>query len=123
MRTINNAYKEKPSKRAGALRHCPATSLVVKGAESCPILKKDVAEYSADHYKGYFHTDHLLPSVFFQEDRDPKELKLYQDLSLRYIFDPTADPQDHADLMQGIEANWYEVKHNLDRLPRSLDPE
>ncbi len=33
------------------------------------------------------------------------------------------DPQDHADLMQGIEANWYEVKRNLDRLPRTSDPE
>jgi hypothetical protein len=44
-------------------------------------------------------------------------------LSLRYIFDAKAGPQDHADLMQGVEANWYEVKRNLDRLPRTSDPE
>jgi hypothetical protein len=123
MRTINNAYKEKPSKRAGALKHCPATFLVAKGAESCPVLKKDVAAYSADHYEGYFHTDHLLPSVFFQEERDPKDLPLYQDLSLKYIFDGTSDPLDHADLMQGSDASWYDVKRNLDRLPRFSDPE
>lgn len=72
MRTINNAYKEKPTKRAGGLKHCPATFLVAKGTETCPVLKKDLAEYSADHYEGYFHTDHLLPSVFFQEERDPE---------------------------------------------------
>lgn len=123
MRTINNAYKEKPTKRAGGLQHCPATSLVSKGAETCPTLKRDLAEYSADHYEGYFHTDHLLPSAFFQEARDPTELTRYQDLGLRYIWDPRGDPQDHADLMQGIEAKWYEVKRNLDRLPRASDPE
>jgi len=123
MRTINNAYREKPTKRAGALKHCPATFLVPKGTNTEPVLKKDLAVYSADHYEGYFHTDHLLPSVFFQEARDPKELKLYRDLSLRYIFDAKADPQDHKDLVSGVESNWYEIKRNLDRLPQFCDPE
>jgi len=123
MRTINNAYKEKPSKRAGALTHCPATFLVARGAETCPVVKKDVAGYATDHYEGYFHTDHLLASAFFQEDRDPKNLPLYQDLSLKYIYDAKADPLDHADLMQGSDATWYDVKRNIDRLPRFSDPE
>ena len=123
MRTINNAYREKPSKRKGALRHCPATFLIPKRTEAEPALKKDLAEYSADHYEGYFHTDHLLPSVFFHEDRDPSELQLYRDLSLRYIFDEHADPQDHKELVSGLETSWYEIKRNLDRLPRFSDPE
>jgi len=123
MRTINNAYREKPSKKAGALKHCPATFLVPKGTNAEPVLKRDLADYSADHYEGYFHTDHLLPSVFFQKERDPKNLKLYQDLSLRYIFDSKGDPEDHKQLVAGVEANWYEIKRNLDRLPEFCDPE
>ena len=123
MRTINNAYREKPSRRAGALKHCPATFLVPKRTEGEPPLKKDLAQYSADHYEGFFNTDHLLPSVFFNEARDPKELPLYNDLSLRYIFDRKADPQDHKELVSGVKSNWYEVKRNLDRLPRFSDPE
>ena len=123
MRTINNAYREKPSKRTGALKHCPATFLVPKGNQPEPILRKDLVAYSADHYQGYFHTDHLLPSVFFHEERDPKNLKLYEDLSLRYIFDSKADPADHKDLVTGVESSWYEVKRNLDRLPKFCDPE
>jgi hypothetical protein len=123
MRTINNAYREKPSKKAGALRHCPATFLVAKADKGEPVLKKDLASYSADHYEGYFHTDHLLPSVFFKEDRDPKGLTLYKDLSLRYIFDSQADPGDHRELVAGIPSSWYEVKQNLDRLPSLSDPE
>jgi hypothetical protein len=123
MRTINNAYREKPSRRTGALTHCPATFLVPKGEKSEPALKKDLAGYSADHYEGFFHTDHLLPSVFFQEERDPKNLQLYQDLSLRYIFDSNADPEDHKQLVAGVESNWYDIKRNLDRLPGFCDPE
>lgn len=123
MRTINNAYREKPSKRAGALKHCPATFLVPKGTGAEPTLKKDLMAYSADHYEGYFHTDHLLPSVFFQEARDPRDLKLYQDLSLRYIFDSKADPEDHEHLVAGVKSGWYEIKRNLDRLPKFCDPE
>jgi hypothetical protein len=123
MRTINNAYREKPSKRAGALKHCPATFLVPRGAGSCPALKKDVAAFAPDHYQGYFHTDHLLPSVFFREARDSESIVLYDELGLRYIYDGNADPKDHADLMVGIEATWFEIKRNLDRLPRAVDPE
>ena len=93
------------------------------GIGAGPALKKDVAEYSADHYEGYFHTDHLLPSVFFHEARDPKSLPLYRDLSLRYIFNSKADPEDHEHLVAGVKSSWYEIKRNLDRLPKFCDPE
>ncbi len=122
MRTINNAYRG-PAR--GRLKHCPATFLLpIKDGETSPLREgSDFRKYSADHYHGYFHTDHLIPSVFFTKERDPKELKLYDDLTFRYIFDPTADANEHADLMTGVDATWYEAKRNMDRLPDYADPE
>jgi hypothetical protein len=122
MRTINNAYKG-PTR--GKIKHCPATFLVpIKDSEISPLREgSEFRKYSADHYQGYFHTDHLIPSVFFTKERDPKALKLYDDLTFRYIFDPTADAQEHAELMTGLDATWYEAKRNMDRLPDYADPE
>jgi hypothetical protein len=122
MRTINNAYKG-PTR--GKIKHCPATFLVpIKDSEISPLREgSEFRKYSADHYQGYFHTDHLVPSVFFTKERDPKALKLYEDLTFRYIFDPTADAQEHAELMTGLDATWYEAKRNMDRLPDYADPE
>ena len=122
MRTIKNAYRG-PTR--GRLRHCPATFLLpIKEGETSPLREgSDFRKYSADHYHGYFHTDHLIPSVFFTKERDPKELKPYDDLTFRYIFDPTADAEEHAELMTGVDATWYDVKRNMDRLPDYADPE
>jgi len=122
MRTISNAHK--PSGRS-RFKHCPATFLVpIANGEATPIRESsDFHKYSADHYQGYFNTDHLIPSVFFSKERDPKELKLHEDLTFRYIYDSTADPQEHAKLMTGIETTWYDAKRNMDRLPDYADPE
>jgi hypothetical protein len=65
----------------------------------------------------------LIPSAFFHEERDPKELARYENLSLRYIFDSDADPIDHAELMTGLPATGYEVRRSMDRLPRFVSPE
>jgi hypothetical protein len=123
MRTINNAYGNDKKRRG--LAHCPATRLVpLADGEATPIRESsDLHKYSPSHYEGFFHTDHLIPSVFFTKERDPKELKLYEDLSLQYIYDPAGDPNDHKELMTGIETTWYDVKRNLDRLPDFVDPE
>jgi hypothetical protein len=64
-----------------------------------------------------------LVKVFFNKERDHKELKSYGELSFKYIFDPIGDPQDHRELMTGTEATAFEVKRNMDRLPDFLDPE
>ena len=124
MRTIANASKHP---REGKLRyhHCPVTRLVPRDANDPDPLRptSDFKEYSPDHYEGYFHTDHLIPSAFFFKSRDPHHLKLYEDLSFRYIFDPSADPDGHAELMAGIPAKWYDVRRNMDRLPAFVDPE
>lgn len=123
MRTIKNAYGNE--RKVRGLAHCPATRLVRRGEnEDSPIREgSDLRGYSPNHYEGFFHTDHLVPSVFFNRERDHKVLKSYDDLSFKYIFDPIGDPQDHRELMIGIEATAYEVKRNMDRLPDFLDPE
>jgi hypothetical protein len=123
MRTIDNAFCN--DKRRRGLAHCPATRLVRRAeGEVTPIRESsEFHKYSPTHYEGYFHTDHLVPSVFFTKDRDPKELKLYEDLSFEYIFDPAGDPDDHRELMTGTEATWYDVKRNMERLPDYVDPE
>jgi hypothetical protein len=125
MRTISNAYCDPANKRSGRLRHCPATHLVPRVQEEASPLRDSsiFSQFSPDHYQGYFHTDHLIPSVFFQPERDPKTLKHYDNLSLRYIFDSDGDPQDHAELMTGVTATWYEVRRNIDRLPEFVNPE
>jgi hypothetical protein len=123
MRTIKSAYGNDKKRRG--LDHCPATRLVPRAeGEVTPIREtSDLHNYSPSHYEGFFHTDHLIPSVFFSRDRDPKELALYDDLSLQYIYDSVGDPIDHKELMTGTEATWYDVKRNLDRLPEFVDPE
>jgi hypothetical protein len=125
MRTINNAYRDPATKKSGRLRHCPATHLVPRAqGEASPLRStSDFSAFSPDHYQGYFHTDHLIPSVFFQPERDSKELTHYEDLSFKYIFDPEGDPKDHAELMTGVKASWYEVRSNINRLPDFVDPE
>jgi len=123
MRTIKDAHCN--NKRVRGLVHCPATRLVARQVgEASPIREgSDLAIHSPSHYEGFFHTDHLIPSVFFKKERDQKELKLYDDLSFQYIYDPIGDPQDHRELMTGTEAMTFEVKRNMDRLPEFLDPE
>jgi hypothetical protein len=124
MRTIGNAIRN-PSAGKTKLVHCPATFLVPRQTDDPNPLKSTsaYASFSPDHYEGYFHTDHLIPSVFFQTARDPQTLKKYADLSLRYIFDPSSDSKGHSELMAGTPATWYEIKRDLDRLPDFVDPE
>ena len=125
MRTIGNAFPGPGARRPRGLTHCPATWLVkAVDGEGAPLKSTSpLSSYSPDHYQGYFHTDHLIPSVFFRKDRDPKDLARYDNLSFRYIFDGDADPTDHAELMVGTPATWYEVRRNMDRLPAFADPE
>lgn len=124
MRTIANACQD-PSAGKAKYAHCPATMLVPRRADDpCPLkASSDFNGFSPDHYAGYFHTDYLIPSAFFQKSRDPAALKRYDDLSLRYIFDPFADPEGHGELVEGVPAKWYEVRQSLDRIPDFADPE
>jgi hypothetical protein len=126
MRTINNAYGGPSQEIRARLKHCPATFLIpAKEGEESPIRPtSDLRKYSPDHYEGYFHTDHLIPSIYFHKDRDPKVVKKYDDLTLRYIFDPKASPSEHAELTTGVQVDgWYEVKRSMDRLPPFADAE
>jgi len=125
MRTISNAFPGPGKKRPRGIRHCPATSLVpISSSEMSPLREtSSFRSYSPDHYAGFFHTDHLIPSAFFHEERDPETLVRYENLSFRYIFDAQADPIDHAELMTGLPATWYEVRRSMDRLPQFVSPE
>lgn len=123
MRTINNA--DRGTGQAKRKRLCPATHLVPLGEkEETPLRASfELSKYSPDHYQGYFHTDHLVPSVFFKPETDLTNPTVYDDLTFRYIFDPVADVQDHAELMTGVESSWYDVRRNIDRLPDFVYPE
>lgn len=125
MRTISNAFPGMGNPRPRGIRHCPATQLVPRQSDETTPLRptSPMCPYSPDHYEGFFHTDHLIPSVFFREERDPAELTKYDDLSLRYIYDGERDPHDHAELMTGLGATWYEVRRSMDRLPHLFTPE
>jgi hypothetical protein len=119
MRTISNAHRDK------RLKHTPATFLGSAAAgQSCPFKStSEFAQYSTAAYHGYFHTDHLIPSVFFQRGIDPAGIPQYDGLSLQYIHDEHADPIDHAELVVGTPATWYDVRRNMDRLPEFANPE
>ena len=121
MRTIGNAAKSTGSPR---IKHCPATALVPASVGEAPLLREtsEFRPFSSDHYRGYFHTDHLVPATFFHPERDLKLPTQYDDLSFRYIWDGASDV-DHRDLMTGNETNWYEVRQNLGRLPEFVNPE
>ena len=47
----------------------------------------------------------------------------YRDLTFRYIYDESADPEEHRELMTGVRATWYDVRRNMDRLPDFANPE
>jgi hypothetical protein len=106
MDTIQNAHQEAGAKKPGL----PATRLV-----GCPVGAKSPLsgdprynQFSADVYEGYFHTDQLIPSVFFDGSK-PK--KLYSDLDLSDIHDPK-NPE-HAELTRGEVTDWYTVKNEI----------
>ena len=119
MRTISNAHREKK------LKHTPATFLMpaIPG-QACPFKStSDFAKYSTRAYEGYFNTDHLIPSVFFQRGMDTQGIPKYGELDLQYIHDAQPDPDAHAELITGKAATWYDVKRNMDRLPSFANPE
>lgn len=122
MRTINNAHR---GSKTAAMRFCPATNLVSRRPDETTPLKatSDLAVMSADHYEGFFHTDHLIPSVYFQPKIPTTAPQRYDDLTLRYIYDGAADPEEHAELMTGLPATIYEAKRDMDRLPDFVDPQ
>jgi hypothetical protein len=105
MATIQNAHQEtkkKPGLPATRLIRCPSD-------ESHPLAHDaEFGQYSASCYEGYFHTDHLIPSVFFDGS---KPTKLYKDLDFSYIHDAT-NPE-HAELTGGESADWYTVRNEI----------
>ena len=106
MGTILNAHQVPGKKKAGL----PATRLVGCPAGKASPLSGDVqfAKYSPDVYEGHFHTDYLIPSIFF-DGTTPK--RVYSDLDLSYIHDPANS--EHAELTLGEPTDWYTVKSDI----------
>jgi hypothetical protein len=123
MRTINNAFR--PGRKNSGLKHCPITWLHTRGPDEEMIVRPttELSGFSPNRYSGFFHTDHLIPSVFFHAERDRKEIPTYDDLDLRYIHDGSTDTQAHVELMAGESCGWYEVQQGLNRLPDFVNPE
>jgi hypothetical protein len=105
MGTILNAHQE-ARKKPGL----PATRLVLCPAGEASPLAGDpqYGRHSSRAYEGYFHTDHLIPSVFFDGSK-PKTL--FRDLDLSYIHDAT-NPE-HDELVRGEPTDWYTVKGEI----------
>ena len=105
MGTILNAHQEarkKPGLPATRLVPCPA-------GEASPLAgDPQYGHHSSRVYEGYFHTDHLIPSVFFDGSK-PKTL--FRDLDLSYIHDAT-NPE-HDELVRGEPTDWYTVKGEI----------
>jgi hypothetical protein len=105
MGTMLNAHVE-AKKKPGM----PATTLVRRPAGETSPLDGDPqhGQYSARVYEGHFHTDHLIPSTFFDGS---KPGKTFTDLDLSYIHDPM-NPE-HAELVRGEPTDWYSVTNEI----------
>ncbi len=103
--TILNAHVE-ARKKPGLPLTCP----VHRPAGEYSPLEGDphYDQYSSRVYKGYFHTDHLIPSGFFDGSK-PK--KVFDDLDFSYIHD--AANSEHAELVRGEPTDWYTVKNEI----------
>ena len=103
--TIGNSHRG----RGKGIRS-PATSLLPRPTNEASPLANDPTHrgLSARQYKGWFHTDHLVPSAFFEDSQPSVE---YGDLDFSYIHDPATS--DHAELMAGQPATGYEIRRDV----------
>lgn len=109
MMTIQGAHKN-----AGGLPGFTATALVARPEEEPSPLEgdKQLGHHSARVYTGWFHTDHLIPSAFFVDEKPPQQ---YPDLDLSYIHD--ASVLDHKALFAGEPTDWYTINNEIWKNP------
>ena len=90
--TIQNAH------HAGSLRlrHGDRVGSTSRSRRANPVSGTTFDQFSARRYEGYFHTDHLIPSVFFQKGQPTSR---FRDLGLAYMHDMSEE--DYAELMGG----------------------
>jgi hypothetical protein len=72
-------------------------------------LKPTEDGFDKANYEGYYHTDHLVPSVYFNPaiSASPADLRLYTDLDFTYIWDDTSPY--HSSLIAGVNTARQEV--------------
>ncbi len=109
MRTIAGAHDHPKSGRATELftmtekehanlhvsfKRCPFAPL----AASDPVHLKDYSRY-----RGWFHTNHALPSIFFNDAIErPEFVTSHDDIDLSYLFDDSRGNQDYWRFGQGL---------------------
>lgn len=105
MSTIRNAHREEKKKPG-----LPSTYLVPRPDDEPSLLEKDAefSGYSTRAYAGHFHTDHLIPSVFF---KTKASTGVVGDLDLSYIHD--AGNPEYNELVKGEQTDWYTVKNEV----------
>jgi hypothetical protein len=110
MQTINNA-SEGISGKATELVPLPGdpTNLPVK---RCPVeLGAALEGKNFCWYKGYYHTDHTLPRVYFRPDVDrPADVEPIEPLDFTYLFDDSVDNAAFRAMGAGVPIRDDEVE-------------
>ena len=102
--TIQNAHR---SGKRGLKQ--PATELVPRDeGKVSPLEGTAFDQFSPCRYQGYFHSDHLIPSVFFQKGQPTH---VFEDLGLTCMHD--RDEEDYDELMGGEVTNAYTIRSEM----------
>ena len=108
MRTIASAAKT-PSGRATELIQWNDD---IAATVRCPIeLPKELARSDCRYYKGFYHTDHTIPSTYFHPAvTRPTELSPLT-LDFSYLFDSSIDNPDYATMGTGRPVRASTMNH------------
>ncbi|MCU1303458.1 MAG: hypothetical protein JWQ87_3742 [Candidatus Sulfotelmatobacter sp.] len=92
MSTINNASNAV----SGKATFLVAPMKVQQERPECPVkLQYPLHTFDYCEYKGFYHTDHTIPSLYFRPEIDrPPDAELLQ-LDFTYLFDDALDNPDH----------------------------
>lgn len=100
MRTIDGAC---PTRSGRATELLPlAQSDPLRTEMPCPVeLPKKIADYDYTKYRGYYHTDFTVPSLYFKPDVDRPGDAAPIELDFSYLFDARLENPDHVTLGTG----------------------
>lgn len=102
MRTIRNASNA-PSGRATEL-HSRAEHEGKHAVATCPVaLPSELADRDYCRYRGYYHTDHTIPSVYFTPEVErPASVPFFDDLDFTYLYLNDVDNPAYETMAAGV---------------------
>jgi len=111
MRTISNAADAVSGKATQLLTYDEDQNC---DAARCPIeLTGKLKGMSYCHYRGYYHTDHTLPSSYFMPDvKRPNDIHTFE-LDFTYLYDEGLHNPEHFTMGKGMRIRHG--RHSLDR--------